>query len=142
MMKSFKFIAPIIALVFGLILPNTAFAQDKDCSDFSTWQEAQNYFESKGGSPTNNVDRLDGTNPAQGEPDGIVCENLQGYNGETWANLHPADGGGTTTPTPTPTPQPAPMPSTATNNVLTLIIGALGMVGYLFLRRTLNKSGS
>lgn len=43
---------------------------DKDCSDFSTQAEAQRYFESQGGSPTNNVDRLD----ANG--DGIACNAL------------------------------------------------------------------
>lgn len=45
---------------------------DKDCSDFSTQHEAQEYFESKGGSPTNNVDKLDGS-----DHDGKVCETLQ-----------------------------------------------------------------
>lgn len=43
---------------------------DKDCSDFATHKEAQAYFESKGGSPTNNVDRLDS------DHDGIACESL------------------------------------------------------------------
>jgi len=43
---------------------------DYDCSDFSTQAEAQAYFESQGGSPTNNVDGLD----ANG--DGIACESL------------------------------------------------------------------
>lgn len=42
---------------------------DKDCPDFATHAEAQAYFESKGGSPTNNVDRLDA------DHDGIACEN-------------------------------------------------------------------
>src|SRR3990167_9144180 len=32
---------------------------DYDCPDFATHQEAQDYFESQGGSPSNNVDRLD-----------------------------------------------------------------------------------
>jgi len=43
---------------------------DKDCSDFATHAEAQAYFESKGGSTTNNVDRLDS------DHDGIACESL------------------------------------------------------------------
>lgn len=46
-------------------------ADDKDCSDFTTHNEAQGYFESKGGSSTNNVDRLDGS-----DHDGQVCETL------------------------------------------------------------------
>jgi micrococcal nuclease len=45
---------------------------DKDCSDFSTQLEAQEYFDTRGGSPTNNVDRLDGS-----DHDGKVCETLQ-----------------------------------------------------------------
>lgn len=43
---------------------------DKDCPDFATHGEAQNYFVSRGGSPSNNVDRLDA------DHDGIACENL------------------------------------------------------------------
>ena len=43
---------------------------DKDCSDFATQEEAQAYFESKGGSSTNNVDRLDS------DHDGVACESL------------------------------------------------------------------
>ena len=43
---------------------------DMDCSDFSVQDEAQTYFEGKGGSPTNNVDRLDS------DHDGIACESL------------------------------------------------------------------
>jgi len=43
---------------------------DKDCSDFATQQEAQAYFESLGGSSTNNVDGLDS------DHDGIACESL------------------------------------------------------------------
>lgn len=46
-------------------------ADDKDCSGFATQQEAQEYFNSKGGSPSNNVDKLDGS-----DRDGIVCESL------------------------------------------------------------------
>ncbi len=44
---------------------------DKDCADFQTQAEAQAYFNSKGGSASNNVDRLDGN-----DHDGRVCESL------------------------------------------------------------------
>lgn len=44
---------------------------DKDCQDFSSQAEAQAYFNSKGGSTSNNVDRLDGN-----DHDSIVCETL------------------------------------------------------------------
>jgi endonuclease YncB( thermonuclease family) len=43
---------------------------DKDCKDFATHAQAQTYFESKGGSKTNNVDNLDG------DHDGVACETL------------------------------------------------------------------
>lgn len=43
---------------------------DRDCSDFATRAEAQRYFESIGGSPSNNADRLDG------DGDGRACERL------------------------------------------------------------------
>jgi hypothetical protein len=43
---------------------------DKDCDDFATHVEAQAYFTSKGGSATNNVDRLDR------DHDGVACETL------------------------------------------------------------------
>lgn len=43
---------------------------DKDCPDFATHAEAQNYFISKGGSPSHNVDKLDS------DGDGIACEGL------------------------------------------------------------------
>lgn len=44
--------------------------EDKDCVDFNSQAEAQAYFESKGGSPSKNVDRLDA------DHDGVACENL------------------------------------------------------------------
>ena len=49
--------------------PNATTA-DKNCSDFSTHQEAQQYFDSHGGSSSNNVDGLDA------DHDGIACESL------------------------------------------------------------------
>lgn len=56
-----------------LLLPaGAALAQatDKDCTDFATQAEAQQYFDGRGGSATNNVDRLDD------DGDGTVCEAL------------------------------------------------------------------
>lgn len=44
---------------------------DMDCKDFSSHAEAQAYFDARGGSASNNVDRLDGS-----DHDGIVCESL------------------------------------------------------------------
>lgn len=42
--------------------------RDMDCSDFANQAAAQSYFDSNGGSPTNNFDSLDG------DGDGVVCE--------------------------------------------------------------------
>jgi hypothetical protein len=44
---------------------------DYNCSDFSTYIEAQAYFNAQGGSPSNNVDGLDA------DHDGIACESLK-----------------------------------------------------------------
>ncbi len=49
---------------------NTTPHTDKNCSDFSTQQAAQQYFVSMGGSATNNVDGLDNNH------NGIACESL------------------------------------------------------------------
>jgi hypothetical protein len=45
-------------------------AGDKDCPDFATPQQAQQYFESIGGSATNDADRLDANH------NGIACEDF------------------------------------------------------------------
>ena len=45
--------------------------QDRNCSDFDTWQEAQAFFESEGG-PGSDPHRLDGNG------DGIACQSLPG----------------------------------------------------------------
>lgn len=49
---------------------SSAGGPDRNCSDFSTQEAAQDYFDSRGGSPTNNVDGLDR------DHDGIACESL------------------------------------------------------------------
>ena len=50
--------------------PTDAF-DDRNCSDFDTWEEAQDFFLSEGG-PENDPHRLDRNN------DGIACESLPG----------------------------------------------------------------
>lgn len=73
------YIAPTKAYVAPTVQSNTVPVQesapltsggDKDCKDFATHADAQAYFVSKGGSPTNNVDKLDA------DHDGIACESL------------------------------------------------------------------
>ena len=58
--------------------------EDRNCSDFSTWSEAQSFFESEGG-PNSDPHRLDR------DKDGTACESLPGA----------------PKPEPTPTPTPA-----------------------------------
>ena len=45
--------------------------QDHNCSDFSTWREAQDFFESEGG-PAEDPHRLDANK------DGVACQSLPG----------------------------------------------------------------
>ena len=45
--------------------------QDRNCGDFDTWQEAQEFYESEGG-PTEDPHRLDR------DKDGVACESLPG----------------------------------------------------------------
>ena len=67
-MTSTAFVVGIVAAV--LLLPAAAAAQDRDCSDFATQSEAQAFFESIGGSTSNNADNLDA------DHDGVACEAL------------------------------------------------------------------
>ena len=46
-------------------------SRDRDCEDFATRRRAQRYFDRRGGSPSDNVDLLDGE-----DGDGRVCESL------------------------------------------------------------------
>ena len=71
---------------------------DRNCSDFTTWSQAQAFYEAAGG-PETDRHRLDG------DGNGIACESLPGA-----PTRRPS-------PTPTPTPQsptPTPTPPTPT----------------------------
>ncbi len=50
--------------------PPASSGGDKNCSDFATQEQAQAYFNSNGGSPSNDVDGLDR------DHDGKACEDL------------------------------------------------------------------
>jgi hypothetical protein len=59
------------AVAAGLaIAAQPAAAADKDCSDFSTWRQAQNFYKKHGG-PKSDPHRLDA------DRDGIACESLR-----------------------------------------------------------------
>lgn len=55
------------ALIFAA---PAASAADKDCSDFNTWRQAQNFYKKHGG-PKYDPHRLDA------DRDGIACESLR-----------------------------------------------------------------
>ncbi len=59
---------PLLAVATVLLLAAPAFAEDKDCADFATHEQAQAYFLAHPGDP----DYLDG------DGDGIACELLPG----------------------------------------------------------------
>lgn len=89
------------ALACLLAVPALAQGADRDCPDFPSQAAAQKYFVDRGGSPDNNVDRLDR------DRDGVACENQTGYR-DPARNVTP---GGRTTPTPQPTTPPEPDPT-------------------------------
>lgn len=67
-----KYLAiPLAALMLALAAaaPAGAFV-DKDCSDFSSWAQAQHYFIKHGG-PRHDPSHLDA------DHDGIACESLR-----------------------------------------------------------------
>ena len=75
------------------VAPVATQVPDLDCSDFDTWQEAQDHYLSAGG-PDADPHRLDG------DGDGVPCEDLPGSPGpEPTPTLPPAS-----SPTPEPTP--------------------------------------
>jgi micrococcal nuclease len=96
-----------LALVLSMTTPVFAF-EDKDCSDFSTWEEAQRFFEENGG-PAQDPHRLDGN-----DKDGLVCESLPGFN--------PNHVPGSFVDNEPPTQQP-PSPSKMTATVVDVVDG-------------------
>jgi hypothetical protein len=71
-MAKVRVLVAIAAVFVALVVVPTATAfVDKDCSDFSTWRQAQHYFHKHGG-PRHDPSGLDG------DHDGIACEDLPG----------------------------------------------------------------
>lgn len=66
-------VALVLATAAAVPMAGVASAQDRNCSDFDTQQEAQAYFDEQGYSATNDPERLDSLN---GSGDGIACEAL------------------------------------------------------------------
>jgi len=91
--------ALLVALVLLALyaVPVAAQDGDRDCMDFNSQAEAQQYFEENGGSATNNVDDLDRNN------NGVACENNIGDYPDPATDLTPAE---EVQPTPAPTLEP------------------------------------
>lgn len=66
-------VALMMFVVMFMAAPIAAAAGDKNCSDFSTWEEAQRFYEENGG-PNSDPHDLDRDN------DGLACETLRGFN--------------------------------------------------------------
>lgn len=93
-------IGPLAGALLVLFLVQTAMTQaaaqdDRNCPDFATQAEAQAHFEAAGGSPSNNVDRLDA------DQDGIACESLPSGTPDP-ADATPPSAGTPIVGTPTP----------------------------------------
>ncbi|MGV8856288.1 MAG: excalibur calcium-binding domain-containing protein [Devosia sp.] len=56
-----------VVLIAGLMV-FPAIAQDMNCSDFRTWREAQDFYESQGPGDPHGIDR---------DGDGVACETLR-----------------------------------------------------------------
>ena len=94
-MKRIAAIGVVLAVGGGLAIAGWGIskapaAADKDCSDFANQAQAQSYFASNGGSPSNNFDNLDA------DHDGVACESLpcpcssSGSGGSGGGSDHPA----------------------------------------------------
>lgn len=59
-----------VAMALALPLAGPAAAADRDCSDFSSWRQAQRFYKRHGG-PKYDPHRLDA------DRDGIACESLR-----------------------------------------------------------------
>jgi hypothetical protein len=67
-MKTARFIV-VLAVGIAVLLPATASAQaDRDCSDFGSWAEAQEFYERSGPGDPHNLDA---------DNDGVACETLR-----------------------------------------------------------------
>ena len=68
-MKTQFILVALAALVALALTAVPASAGDKDCSDFSGWRQAQNFYKKHGG-PRSDPHRLDA------DHDGVACEDL------------------------------------------------------------------
>lgn len=128
-LKQLLSLLTICLLVLGFTSPSYA-QEDKDCGHFSTWKEAQHFYNTH--DPDNDPHDLDR------DGDGIVCETLAGFDVNYEAGTPLGDA---TTDTTDPTnDEGAGLAETATyypvGVTIGLIVGTIGLFLLLFKRRT------
>jgi hypothetical protein len=106
-----RLIAGVAILVLALAVPASAQFEDRDCSDFTTQEEAQVFFEQEGG-PAEDPHNLDGDN------DGRACETLPGA----------AEVAGTAAAQVTPAPTAAPDDELPNNGSPAGVLGVSGLL--------------
>jgi LPXTG-motif cell wall-anchored protein len=115
-----------------------SFAAGKNCSDFKTQEEAQRYFESHGGSKTNNVDGLDR------DHDGIACEKLPKGSSSVGGEKGTADKGqGDNNKNNSQPQEGGQLPKTASSYPAMAVLGvvtAFAGIGLLFFNRKLKTN--
>jgi hypothetical protein len=91
---------------------------DRDCSDFTYQEDAQEYFDSNGGSSSNNFDGLDR------DHDGVACEDLPHRPAGTTVSPTPEPTAGGAGVVATPTPTSGSLPN---NGIYTDVLGLSGL---------------
>lgn len=124
-------------LVVGLLAfgPSATYAvsNDKNCSDFGTWEEAQRFYEENGG-PAQDPHDLDR------DSDGIACDNLKGFNPDHKPGSFVDSKGSSsneTGNTENSKPEGGKLPKTATTEPLGIALGTLALLagGIVLLRK-------
>ena len=132
-LKKLVSLLSVCLLIISMASPTFAQGEDKNCSDFSTWREAQDFFNTN--DPNNDPHGLDR------DKDGIVCNTLPGFDmnyqagtplgqdnaDDQGSTIGPEDnqGGSTTTPTDTTNDEGAGLANTATTYPIGGTIGLL-----------------
>jgi Excalibur calcium-binding domain len=125
--------AALLSLGIAAFSPTSTFAApDKDCTDFSGQQEAQQYWDQKGYSADHDPERLDR------DGDGIPCEAGEGSGQNSGTDTSDNNtNGNTNNDTKAEQPKGGKMPKTALDVPVGIMMGLLSLVtGFaLFFRK-------
>jgi hypothetical protein len=119
--------AALLSLGIATFTPTTTFAApDKDCTDFSSQQEAQQYWDQKGYSADHDPERLDQ------DGDGIPCEDGEGSGQNSGTdnsgNTNDNNSGNTNDNAKDEQPKGGKMPKTALDVPVGIMMGLLSLV--------------